>query len=54
MGINWTTVISSALVAMIIGVFQLIGNRYAARVLDKIEKMVVENNQNRNSKDSGK
>lgn len=36
LGINWTTVISSAVVACIIGGFQLIANRYTTRLLDRI------------------
>ena len=38
MNINWTTVISSAVVAMIIGVFQLVATRYTNRILDHVEK----------------
>lgn len=38
MEINWTTVISSAVVAVIISGAQLIGNRYLSRILDHIEK----------------
>ena len=38
MNINWTTVISSAVVAVVIGVFQLIATRYTNRILDHIEK----------------
>jgi HAMP domain-containing protein len=42
--INWTTIIATALssgvVAVIIGIFQLIANRYVARALDHIEKTI--------------
>ncbi len=41
--IDWTTVMSSAVVAavvgVIVGVFQLIANRYTARILDKVDKL---------------
>jgi hypothetical protein len=40
MGINWTTVMSSGLVAAIICVFNTISNRYTARMLDHIEKLL--------------
>ena len=39
MEINWTTVISSGIVAAVIGTFQLVGTRYTNRALDHIEKM---------------
>ena len=38
MNINWTTVISSGVVAAIVGIIQLIANRYTNRVLDHLEK----------------
>jgi len=40
MQINWTTVISSAVVASIIGIVQLIANRYTNRILDNLEKNI--------------
>jgi hypothetical protein len=42
--INWTTVFSSAVVAAIIGIIQLIANRYTNRILDHIEKTIKLNN----------
>lgn len=36
--INWTTVASSAVIAMILGTAQVISSRYTNRTLDKIEK----------------
>ncbi len=42
--VQWTTVISSGLVAAIIGVIQLIANRYTNRILDHIEKSLVKKN----------
>jgi hypothetical protein len=46
--INWTTVISttiaSGFVAIIVGTFQLIANRYTTRILDAIEKSIKINN----------
>ena len=44
MEISWTTVISSAVVAVIIGTFQLIASRYTNRILDHIEKKVKNGN----------
>jgi hypothetical protein len=38
MEINLTTVISSGVVATIIGIFQLIGTRYVGKILDHIER----------------
>ncbi len=43
MEINWTTVISSAVVAVIISGAQLIGNRYLSRVLDHLERTLRNN-----------
>ena len=40
MNINWTTIISSAVVAVVIGLFQLVSTRYANRMLDHIEKLL--------------
>lgn len=42
MDLNWTTIIASGVTASIIGIFQLISNRYGSRMLDHIEKMVRE------------
>jgi hypothetical protein len=47
MGINWTTVIASGVVASIVGVFQVVANRYSNRILDHIEKIL------KNDKPSG-
>ncbi len=38
--INWTTVISSGVVAAVIGIFQVISNRYTNRILDHIERTI--------------
>jgi hypothetical protein len=38
--IDLTTVITSGLVATIIGIFNLIGQRYTNRILDHIEKIL--------------
>jgi hypothetical protein len=38
LNINWTTVASSGVVAVIIGIFQLVATRYTNRILDHIEK----------------
>ena len=38
--INWTTIISSGVVAAIISGFQTVGNRYIVRALDHLEKTV--------------
>lgn len=38
MSIDLTTVASSGLVAAVIGVIQLVANRYTNRILDRIEK----------------
>ena len=40
MDINWTTVISSGVVAAIVGVIQLIANRYTIRILDHVERSI--------------
>jgi hypothetical protein len=42
MELNWTTIIASGVTASIIGIFQLISNRYGARMLDHIEKTLKE------------
>jgi len=39
--IEWTTVISSGVVAVIIGGMQFISTRYLGRMLDKIEKDIL-------------
>lgn len=39
--INFTTVVSSGLVAIIIGIFQLIATRYTNRLLDKVDKHIL-------------
>jgi hypothetical protein len=41
MHIDLTTVISSGITAMIIGSFQVIGNRYIVRMLDHVEKRIL-------------
>jgi len=38
MDINWTTVITSAIVASIITSMQFITTRYLSRILDRLEK----------------
>lgn len=38
MAIDWTTVISSAIVASIIGGAQFLTTRYLSKMLDRIEK----------------
>jgi len=38
MNINWTTVITSAIVATIISSMQFITTRYLGRILDRLEK----------------
>jgi len=38
MDINWTTVITSAIVASIISGMQYLTTRYLSRILDRIEK----------------
>jgi hypothetical protein len=38
MDINWTTVITSAIVASIIASMQFITTRYLSRILDRLEK----------------
>lgn len=38
MDINWTTVITSAVVASIISGMQFLTTRYLGRILDRIEK----------------
>ncbi len=49
--INFTTVITSAVVAAIIGVTQLIANRYTNRVLDHIEKTLAKKDKEHNNGD---
>jgi hypothetical protein len=41
--INWTTVISSAVVATIIGSFQVVANRYVVRGLEAFERFIKSN-----------
>lgn len=43
MEINWTTVVASGFVAAIVGIIQLIANRYTNRMLDHIEKLLKAN-----------
>jgi len=38
MDINWTTVITSAIVASIISSMQFLTTRYLSRILDRLEK----------------
>ena len=38
MDINWTTVISSGVVAVIISSMQFVTTRYLSRILDRLEK----------------
>jgi hypothetical protein len=38
MNINWTTIIASAITAIVVGSTQFITTRYLARILDKLEK----------------
>ena len=38
MHIDWTTVVSSGVVAAVVGTFQLLSNRYVTRMLDHVEK----------------
>ena len=40
MHIDWTTVVSSGVVAAVVGAFQLLSNRYITRILDHVEKLV--------------
>jgi membrane protein required for beta-lactamase induction len=42
--IDWTTVVSSGVVAAVVGTFQLLSNRYITRVLDHVEKLVKNGN----------
>jgi hypothetical protein len=37
--INWTTVFSSGVIAVILGIAQVISNRYTNRALDHLEKL---------------
>jgi len=41
--INWTTIISSAVVAVVIGIFQLVANRYTNKMLDQVERIFKNN-----------
>ncbi len=43
MMIDWTTVIASAITAIVVGGSQFVANRYLARMLDRIEKSLVRN-----------
>lgn len=55
-GINWTTILASAVTASIIGGSQFVFNRYLARILDRIEKEMTKNDKDRlngTKKDSG-
>jgi hypothetical protein len=42
--INWTTIISSGVVATVISIFQLVGSRYVTRALDHFEKVIKDTN----------
>jgi hypothetical protein len=42
--INWTTIIASAVTAVIIGSAQFITTRYLGRILDRLEKPYKQNN----------
>jgi hypothetical protein len=44
MSINVDSLLASGLTATIIGIFQLVGNRYTNRMLDKIEKSIENKN----------
>ena len=44
MHIDWTTVVSSGVVAAVVGAFQLLSNRYITRMLDHVEKLVKNGN----------
>ena len=46
MSLNWTTIIASGVTASIIGIFQLVSNRYGNKMLDHIEKMLKSISQN--------
>jgi hypothetical protein len=50
MDINWTTVITSGVVAAIISSMQFITTRYLGRILDRLEKTSERNRLNDNSK----
>ena len=50
LAINWTTVIASALTAVIVSGFTLVANRYLTRILDRIEKEVGKNGKNGSGK----
>jgi hypothetical protein len=43
MDINWTTVISSGVVAIVIGIFQLVATRYTNKILDHLDKTWLRN-----------
>jgi len=36
--INWSTVVASGLVAVIVGSFQLVAQRYTNHMLDRVDK----------------
>ena len=46
-GINWTTILASAITASIIGGSQFVFNRYLARILDRIEKEMTRSDKDR-------
>jgi len=48
--INYTTVIASAVTAVIVSGFTLVANRYLTRILDRIEKEVGKNGKNGSGK----
>jgi hypothetical protein len=50
MNVDLTTVLASGLTASIIGVFQVIANRYSNRILDRLEKLLGNSKKNENGK----
>jgi hypothetical protein len=44
MRLDFTTILSSGFVATIIGIFNLVGQRYTNRILDQIEHKIGINN----------
>lgn len=52
MGLNWTTIIASAVTAVIVGGSQFIFTRYLSRILDRIEKEVQKGKNNKNGENS--
>jgi hypothetical protein len=50
MDINWTTVITSGVVAAIISSMQFITTRYLSRILDRLEKASERNRPNGNGR----